>query len=320
MGNDSFQTSIVPIVRDFHPMADLQLARNKKVVKQIELSVCKSKSRPVLTGVFQMQNNCGGALGIQSNLEKMLKIIALAGQNGIQILAFPEMCLQGYFTPESGSAAKAFEENARLAIDPENSKEISRLCKAAARANLVIIFGFAEKSKSGIFNSAGVIDADGRWLGLRRKNPLYPYDHETLSFATLKRSKRSSVFQTKIGRIGVSICFDGEFAESVRHMRIGGAELLVWINAALGDSILGTSQRSNTSGAYAHGNGIWVMCVNCVAPDSSGMSCIYSLEGEPLIILSSNREELGIAKIDLSMDTLWRDIWNSRIEKKIDFQ
>ena len=179
----------------------------------------------------------------------MLDAVRHLATRGVQILAFPEMCLPGYFTPLTGTPAEANAANHALADEIGRSQFIKNLQDAAKEARMVLAFGFCEKSQQTYYNSIGVIDADGAWLGTRRKNPLYPYAYETESFAEPDSSQRSTVFKTRYAAIGVSNCFDGEFPESIREMRLNGAELLVWCNAALGNSVLGTNSRLNQSGA-----------------------------------------------------------------------
>ena len=101
--------------------------------------------------------------------------------------------------------------------------------------------------------------------------------------------------------------------------RDGASCLHFWINAACGDSKLGTSQRLNAAGAYAHVNRLWVLCCNCVAPDSSGTSCIYSPSGEPLVVLSPSEEQLGIATVNLALNTDWLT-WKDRVVKIVENQ
>ena len=178
---------------------------------------------------------------------------------------------------------------------------------------MVLAFGFAEKAGNEYFDAVGVIDSTGQWLGVRRKNPLYPMDHETRSFSETDRSFRSVVLQTRYGKVGISCCFDGEFPESIRRMRLDGAEILLWCNAALGDPVLGTSHRLNLAGAHAETNFMWVVCCNAVGQNCSGTSVISSPAGEPLVILSpSKRRRLGIATIDLRMSGDWSK-WRDRL-------
>ena len=309
----------VPMSRGLHPQQSLQALRTAEARLHIAETLHKEGARPVCVAAYQMRNHCGGEEGKRGNLERMLGSIEQGHREGVQLMAFPEMCLQGYFTPVSGSVAEAVEANHGLADAVGESDSLKRLQEAAAKCGMVLAFGFAEKAGEQVFNSAGVIDADGRWLGVRRKNPLYPWPYELESFAEPDKAARSTVFDTAVGRIGVSVCFDGEFGESVRQMRLDGAELLVWINAACGDSKLGTAHRLNAAGAHAEANLLWVICCNCAAPNSSGTSSIYPPSGEPLVILSPNEEEMGIATINLAMNKDW-SIWKDRIVKNVEPQ
>lgn len=286
--------------------------RSRQFKKKIEDTLAKPDSRQVVLAVYQMRNHCGGLKGKEENITHMLAGIAEAQHLNVQILIFPEMCLPGYFTSVSGTVAEARAANHSLADEVGNSHFLTRLQDAAEKAKMVIVFGFGEKSGSKYFDSAGVIDATGRWLGVRRKNPLYPWGYETESFAEPDPPLRSAVFETRHGMVGVSICFDGEFPESIRQMRLDGAEILLWLNGAVTDPDPASSNRLNFSGAYAQSNFMWVACCNCVSRDTYGTSCIYCPWGEPLVILSPDREEIGIAKVNLKISEDW-PIWRERL-------
>jgi predicted amidohydrolase len=294
------------------PQQELLDKRSQQFKRKIEDTLARPDSRPAVIGVYQMRNHCGGVKGKEENLNRMLAGIAEAQLSNVQILVFPEMCLPGYFTSVSGSVAEAAAANHSLADEVGNSHFLRQLQEAAANAKMVIAFGFGEKNGSQYFNSAGVIDATGQWLGVRRKNPLYPWGYETESFAEPDPPLRSVVFETRHGKFGVSICFDGEFSESIRQMRLDGAEILLWLNAAVTDPDPASSNRLNFSGAYAQSNFMWVACSNCVSSDTYGTSCIYCPWGEPLVILSPDREEIGIAKVNLKISESW-PIWRDRL-------
>ena len=95
-------------------------------------------------------------------------------------------------------------------------------------------------------------------------------------------------------------------------MRLEGAEVLLWSNAALGDSVLGTSHRIVLAGAYAATNAMWVACANCAAPNSSGTSVICAPSSEPAVLLSPNEEAMGVADVDLSLNKGW-PVWRDRL-------
>jgi predicted amidohydrolase len=65
--------------------------------------------------------------------------------------------------------------------------------------------------------------------------------------------------RTRYATIGLANCFDGEFPESVRRMRLAGAEVLLWCNAGTGSAKLGSSHRLHHSASYAQANLMWVV-------------------------------------------------------------
>ncbi len=303
----------LPVFSEICPQhVQLLMRRSANRHKHIKASLKREGARPLTVGAYQMRNHCDGEKGKESNLGRMLKAVGSAARLGVEMLAFPEMCLPGYFTPISGTADEAVVANHRLSDEIGCSRYVKRLQDAARKADMVLAFGFCEKDGDAYYNSIGVIDADGNWLGTRRKNPLYPYPYETKSFAQPDPSLRSAVFKTRYAKIGISNCFDGEFPESIRRMRLDGAEVLLWCNAALGNSVLGTSHRINHSGAHAQANHMWVICCNCVAANASGTSVIVGPSGEHLVILPPSQEALGTATLNLALSANW-DTWRDRL-------
>ncbi len=300
------------VSRELFPQQDLLFARSAKVKERIRESLSQPGARGMVAGVYQMRNRCGGETGKGENLARMLEAVEAAAGEGVQLLAFPEMCLPGYFTQAEGTEREAVAANRALADVPGESQYLAALQEAAAGAQMALVLGFAEREGEDLYNAAGVVDADGRWLGTRRKNPLSAGPYEGDLFAAEGPEKRSAVFATRYGTIGVSVCFDGEFPESVRQMRLEGAEVLVWCNCATGDSVLGHSHRLVQSGAYATTNCMWVVCCNACGENTYGTSCVWSPWGEPLVQLSVTEEELGVAEIDLAHTPDW-EMWRERV-------
>lgn len=294
---------------------DLVLRRSKQQHEHLQKSLQAKNARPVTVAACQMANHCGGETGKKGNLERMLRAIESGARKEVQVLAFPEMCLPGYFTRTAGTPAEGVKANHALADRVGASTYLTRLQDAARQAKMVLAFGFCEKDGRDYYNAIGVIDADGAWLGSRRKNPLTASPFETESFTEPDAALRSTVFKTRYAKVGVSNCFDGEFPESIRRMRLEGAELLLWCNAATGNPQLGHSSRINASGCYAQANRMWVVCCNAVAGDCYGTSVIIGPSGEPLVILPPAGEALGVATINLAATADW-DHWRQRLDPK----
>ncbi|GEM_PF-3966585 len=94
---------LVPVSRELHPQDALQVQRTARAREVIEESLKNKGARPVVVAAYQMWNHCGGEAGKRRNLERMITAIEQGGKLGVQLMAFPEMCLPGYFTPVSGS-------------------------------------------------------------------------------------------------------------------------------------------------------------------------------------------------------------------------
>jgi N-carbamoylputrescine amidase len=241
----------------------------------------------------------------------MLRAVKLAVDKGVQVLALPEMCLPGYLL--TGDPADAAKVTHSLADEVGKSQYLKDLAAATRAAKMVLAFGFSELDSGKYYNSIGLIDADGAWLGSRRKNPLSPHPHETGSFTEPSPSQRTAVFKSQYAVIGLANCFDGEFPESIRRMRLAGTELLLWCNAGTGNPKTGHSARINSSGSYAQANRMWVVCCNAVAENFYGTSVIVGPSGEPLVVLPTDEEALGLATINLTMLADW-ERWRARLD------
>jgi len=294
-----------------HPA--LVMRRSEAERQRIEKSLRAKGARPVVVGAYQMANHCRGKVGKDENLNRMVRATEAAAVEGVQVLVFPEMCLPGYFTRVDGTPAESARVTRALADEVGQSAHLRKLQDAARKAGMVLAFGFGEKAGAVYYNSVGVVDADGSWLGTRRKNPLSPQPYDLESFAEPDPAQRCAVFKTRYGTVGVANCFDGEFPESIRRMRLAGAELLLWSNAGTGNPKLGHSSRINAASCYAQANRMWVVCCNAVAGDCYGTSVIVGPSGEPLVILPTAEEAVGIATINLALTADW-DRWRQRLD------
>ena len=305
------------VVREVWPgHYDLLKTRSQRNREMLDASLRRPDARPVTVAVWQMRNRCGGEQGKRDNLRRMIEAIECAGREGVQILALPEMCLPGYFTASAGTPAEAARANRQLADEPSRSEYLKQLCDAARANRLVLAFGFCETQEGKYYNSIGVIDADGAWLGTRRKNPLSPGPYDLESFTEPPPAERCAVFRTRYATVGVLNCFDGEFPETARQMRLAGAEVLLWCNAATGNVVLGSSNRIHHSASYAQANRMWVACCNAVGKECYGTSVIVGPSGDPLVVLPTDREVFGVATINLSLGADW-DRWRRRLDPQL---
>ena len=100
--------------------------------------------------------------------------------------------------------------------------------KLAARHRMVMVVPVYEEEIPGLyFNTAAVLDADGRYLGKYRKHHI-PHCHPGFweKFYFTPGDLGYPVFATKYARVGVYICYDRHFPEGARILGLNGAEIV----------------------------------------------------------------------------------------------
>src|SRR5207302_28390 len=158
----------------------------------------------------------------QKMIAKHEKMIAAAAKRKVQILGLQELFYGPYFCAEQ--QARWYEMTERVPGGPT----IARMQKLARRYHMVLIVPVYEVEMTGVFfNTAAVIDADGRYLGKYRKHHI-PHCHPGFweKFYFTPGDLGYPVFETKYARIGVYICYDRHFPEGARILGLNGAEIV----------------------------------------------------------------------------------------------
>jgi predicted amidohydrolase len=159
----------------------------------------------------------------EANLQKIEKLTLKAKQQGADLVIFPEMSLTGYVVLDQ------VYELAETIPGPSTQK-IETLAK---QTGMHIIFGMpelSEKTQATIFNTAVFVGPKGL-IGKYRK--MYLPTHSVFEEKRYFRpGYEPAAFQTDLGNIGLTICYDVFFPEVYRLTRLKGAQLLVCISAS----------------------------------------------------------------------------------------
>ncbi len=139
--------------------------------------------------------------------------------------------------------------------------------KIAAKHRMVIVVPVYEEQMPGLyFNTAAVIDADGKYLGKYRKHHI-PHVHPGFweKFYFTPGDLGYSVFETKYARVGVYICYDRHFPEGARILGLNGAEIVFNPSA----TVAGLSEYlwELEQPAHAVANGYFVGAINRVGTE-----------------------------------------------------
>jgi predicted amidohydrolase len=94
----------------------------------------------------------------------------------------------------------------------------------AKKHNLYIVAGLVERDGHLIYNAAVLLGPDGRIAGKYRKVSLPRSEIE----AGIAPGDEYPVFDTRFGKLGMMICYDGFFPEVARRLSSNGAEVIAW--------------------------------------------------------------------------------------------
>jgi nitrilase len=153
---------------------------------------------------------------VRANLASLESAAHAAAAAGASLLVTPECWLCGY---NIGSAIGDLAE----ARDGASASQIAR---CAQRNHIAIAYGYAERDPAtrAVFNSAHLIGADGASLSHYRKTHLFG----PMERAAFRAGDRFEL-PCRLGEFSVSllICYDVEFPEAVRTLKLLGADLIL---------------------------------------------------------------------------------------------
>src|SRR5438874_11000370 len=161
----------------------------------------------------------------EANVQRAVAKVAQAAAAGAQLVCLPELFRSQYF------AQREDPELFDLA-EPVPGPSTEALGTAAKQASVVVIAPVFERRAAGLYhNSAAVIDADGRVVGIYRKMhiPDDPAYYEKFYFTPGDLGFRA--FDTRVGRIGTLVCWDQWYPEGARLTALQGANVLLYPTA-----------------------------------------------------------------------------------------
>ena len=242
-------------------------------------------------------------------IEAHLKYIDQAGKAGCQMLCFQEIFNGPYFCP---SQDKKWYGMAEAIPDGHTTRLMQEYAK---RYNMVIVVPIYEEHMKGVYyNTAAVIDADGKYLGKYRKNHIPQVSGFWEKFFFKPGNMGYPVFKTAYGNVGVYICYDRHFPEGARALGINGADIVFNPSA----TVAGVSQYlwELEQPAHAAANGYFVGAINRVGKEAPwnigefyGSSYFVNPKGKIVAQASKDQDELVMADLNFDEIREIRDTW-----------
>ena len=271
-------------------------------------------SRIVKTGLIQAQNVAPIDLPIDEikkrNKEHQMVLVEQAAAQGVQMLCFQEIFTTPYFCAEQQTWW--YEAVERVPDGPT----VKLMQEVAKQHGMVLIVPIYEEEQTGVYyNTAAVIDADGKYLGKYRKTHI---PHVAPGFWEKFYFRPGNLgypcFDTAFARIGVYICYDRHFPEGARCLGLNGAEIVFNPSA----TVAGLSEYlwKLEQPAHAVANGYFIAAINRVGTEAPwnigefyGQSYLCDPRGQILAEGSRDKTELVVADLDLEKIREVRNTW-----------
>jgi beta-ureidopropionase len=245
----------------------------------------------------------------QSMIEKHCNYVEQAAKQGAQVMCFQELFYGPYFCQIQDP--KYYDLTEKMPDGPT----VKLFQEVAKRNNIVLIVPMYEEENTGVYyNTAAVIDYNGKYLGKYRKTHIPHVSGFWEKFYFRPGNLGYPVFETGVGKVGVYICYDRHFPEGARMLGLHGAELVFIPSATsrgLSMHLWEIEQRS-----HAIANGYFVGTINRVGQeldlgpnDYYGTTYFCDPRGSYVGARASDKQEELIVR-DLNMD-LVREVRNT---------
>ncbi len=270
-------------------------------------------SRIIKCGLIQAHNAAPADASIdeikKANIDNQMKFVEESARAGVQMLCFQEIFTTPYFCAEQQT--RWYEAVEKIPDGPT----VKLMQDVAKQHGMVIIVPIYEEEQTGVYyNSAAVIDADGKYLGKYRKTHI---PHVAPGFWEKFYFRPGNLgypcFDTAFARIGVYICYDRHFPEGARCLGLNGAEIIFNPSA----TVAGLSEYlwKLEQPAHAVANGYFVGAINRVGTEAPwnigefyGQSYFCDPRGQ--IIAEASRDQDVLIVADLDMDKI-REVRNT---------
>jgi predicted amidohydrolase len=232
---------------------------------------------------------------VESNLARALDFVCRAGNAAADLILFPELCFSPFFPQFAGRDATRYA----MQLDDECIQQIRSACRRlqiAASPNVYL------RENERLFDASLMIERDGKILGVSKMVHIaqmpcfYEQDYYDPSDTGFK------VYDTASGKIGIVVCFDRHYPESIRTCVLGGASLILIATANTMDEPRDLFECELRAAALQ--NGVFIAMCNRTGAEGGvvfcGESIVVGPDGELVAKAPTAKEALLIADLDLA--------------------
>ena len=154
---------------------------------------------------------------LEGNHEKLMSALQSVARETVDVVVTPECFLDGYAVTEESVTADNLR---KYAVDPLDSPYVDSLSRWARANKAWVVLGCSRLSGEGIYNTAILLDRDGKLAGAYDKTHCQGHDRKFVP------GQEIAVFDSDFGPFGVLICADRRWPETVRSLALQGARVI----------------------------------------------------------------------------------------------
>jgi N-carbamoylputrescine amidase len=176
--------------------------------------------------------------GFWDRAQEAVRMAAI--DHGANLILLPELFLGPYFCQSQEACLQhlameldnRINESSSSSYNNNGSNFLIRRMQALARQYQVVLpVSIYERKHNALYNSVVMIDADGSILGTYRKSHIPDGTGYQEKFYFTPGDTGFKVWKTRVGTVGVAICWDQWFPEAARAMALQGADVLLYPTA-----------------------------------------------------------------------------------------
>ncbi len=236
-----------------------------------------------------------------NNVTSALQAMDEAAEAGAEMVCFPELQFSPFFPQFPGRDVSHYA----MALNHPLIESVRAKC---AEKNLIATPNFFLEKDGKTYDASLVIDGHGDILGIStmvhvaQLPNFYEQDYYTPSETGFH------VYSTPVGKIGIVICFDRHYPESIRTCVMAGADIIVIPTANTKAEAMEMFEWELRVPAMQHG--VFIAMCNRVglegAMDFSGESIIVGPDGD-VIVKADDEEQILYADLDLTRVRISRE-------------